>query len=194
MSATNINNMNKPLLQEKYENEVIPTLMKEFALKNRLATPKLEKIVVNVGLGEALTNKNLISIVSKQLSIICGQIPKVNVARRSISTFKLRAGSPIGVKVTLRGRRMYDFLLKLVWVVLPRVRDFRGLKTTSFDNQGNYSLGFSEQTIFPEINFDEIDKVRGLEITITTTTHNKKEAFRLLELLGMPFSKGGKNG
>lgn len=186
--------MNKPLLLSKYENEVLPAIMKEFAIKNKMAVPKLGKIVVNVGLGEALTNKNLISIVSKQLSIICGQKPKMTVAKRSISTFKLRAGSPIGVKVTLRGRRMYDFLLKLVSVVLPRVRDFRGVKTTSFDGQGNYSLGFAEQTIFPEISFDEVDKVRGLEITITTTTRDEKKAYRLLELLGMPFSKGGKNG
>ncbi len=186
--------MTKPFLQEKYEKEVIPVLMKEFNLTNKLAVPKISKIVVNIGLGEALANKNLIEVVAKQLAIICGQKPKVTVAKRSISAFKLRAGTPIGLKVTLRGKRMYDFLLKLISVVLPRVRDFHGVSPANFDKQGNYSLGFAEQTIFPEINFDEIDKIRGLEVTIVTTTDKPKQAQRLLELLGMPFVKGGKNG
>lgn len=194
MSTANIKLMNKPLLQEKYEKEVVPLLQKEFGLKNRMAVPKIEKVVVNVGLGEVLTNKNLINIVSKQLAVICGQKPQTTVAKRSISTFKLRAGMPIGLKVTLRGRRMYDFLLKLISIVLPRVRDFRGLKTASFDKAGNYSLGFEEQTIFPEISFDDIDKIRGLEVTVITTAHEKKLALRLLTLLGFPFAKGGENG
>ncbi len=181
--------INNPLLLTKYNKEILPVLMKEFNLKNKFAIPKLSKIVVNVGLGEALTDKNIIDKVSKQLAIICGQKPSVTVARRSISSFKLRAGSPIGLKVTLRGKRMYDFLLKLISIVFPRVRDFRGINPKSFDNQGNYSLGFTEQTIFPEISFDQVDKVRGLEITLVTSTKDIKKAYRLLELLGMPFAK-----
>lgn len=184
----------KPLLLKKYEEEIKPSLMKEFNLSNKMAVPRLEKIVVNVGLGEALENKNAIEAVSKQIAVITGQKPQATVAKRSISTFKLRAGSPIGVKVTLRGKRMYDFFLKLTSIVLPRVRDFRGVSVKSFDRMGNYSLGFSEQTMFPEISFDQIDKVRGLEITIVTSTRDIKKAHKLLELLGMPFSKGGVNG
>lgn len=180
--------MNKAFLQEKYEKEIRSILLKEFNLKNPLAVARLEKIVVNVGLGEALINKNVLEAAAKQLAIICGQKPKVTTAKRSISSFKLRAGAPIGLKVTLRGIKMYDFLLKLISVVLPRVRDFHGLKKSGFDKSGNYSLGFSEQTIFPEISFDEIDKIRGLEVTIVTTAGEPKQAFRLLELLGMPFS------
>lgn len=187
-------NKKKPLLLEKYNNEVLPQLFKEFKLKNKMSAPHIEKIVVNIGLGEALENKNVIENASKQLMLITGQKPKVTVARRSISTFKLRAGVPIGLKVTLRGYRMYDFLLKLIAIVLPRVRDFRGVSDKSFDKVGNYSLGFSEQTIFPEINFDQIDKTRGLEITIVISGSDYKQSYRLLELLGMPFRKGGVNG
>ncbi len=174
--------------------QIIPTLMKEFNVKNKMSLARLEKIVVNVGLGEALINKNVIEAASQDLSLITGQKPKVTVAKRSISTFKLRAGAPIGIKVTLRGRRMYDFLLRLTSIVLPRVRDFRGLSPKGFDRMGNYSLGFVEQTIFPEISFDKISKVRGLEITIVIKSADKKQSYRLLELLGMPFSKGGMNG
>lgn len=181
--------LDKQLLLTKYENEVIPILVKEFNLKNRLAVPKIEKIVVNIGLGEALVNKKVLEEASKQLAIITGQKPKVTVAKRSISTFKLRAGTPIGMKVTLRGRRMYDFLLKIIAVVLPRVRDFRGVSLKGLDSQGNYSLGFVEQTIFPEISFDQIDKVRGLELTIVTSTNDVKQAKKLLELIGIPFAK-----
>lgn len=179
----------KPILQEKYEKEIVPKLLTEFGLKNKLAAFKLEKIVINVGLGEALTNENIIEKVSQELAIICGQKPKVTVAKRSISSFKLRAGQAIGLKVTLRGKRMYDFLLKLISVVLPRVRDFRGVSPKSFDGKGNYTLGFTDQTIFPEIAFDKIDKIRGFEITIVTTADTDKKAYRFLELLGMPFSK-----
>lgn len=196
MSKTNMSTKiyYKPLLLDKYEKEVIPVLMKEFNLKNRLSVPKVQKIVVNIGLGEALTNKNVLEEASKQLALICGQKPKTTVSKRSISSFKLRAGVPIGLKVTLRGRRMYDFLLKLISMVLPRVRDFRGVSSKSFDSQGNFSLGFSEQTIFPEITFDQIDKLRGLEVTIVTSTKEVKQTHKLLELLGMPFVKGEKNG
>lgn len=189
-----MNTINKSPLQIKYDKEIISTLMKEFKIKNKMAVPKLNKIVVNVGLGEALENKNAIENVSKHLSLITGQKPKVTVSKRSISTFKLRAGVPIGLKVTIRGRRMYDFLLKLTSVVLPRVRDFRGVSPESFDKMGNYSLGFSEQTLFPEISFDQVDKSRGLEITLVTSVSDNKQAYRLLELLGIPFRKGGING
>lgn len=180
---------NKLPIIKKYKQEVVPTLMKELNIKNILAVPKIEKIVLNVGLGEALSNKAAIENVSKQLSIISGQKPKVTVSKRSISTFKLRAGMPIGLKVTLRGKRMFSFFTKLVTIVLPRVRDFRGVSSKSFDGKGNYSLGFSEQTIFPEISFEQIDKIRGLEITIVTNTKNNKQAYRLLELMGIPFAK-----
>lgn len=185
--------INKPLLQEKYDNSVVPQIMKEFSLKNKLAVPKIVKIMVNVGLGEALTNKNVLKSVSEQLSVICGQKPQITTAKRSISSFKLRAGQQIGLKATLRGKRMYHFLLKLISIVFPRVRDFRGVNPYSFDKMGNYSLGFSEQTIFPEIVFDKIDKIRGLEITIVTSTNDKQKAFRLLELMGMPFKKINKS-
>lgn len=184
----------KPLLLEKYNNEIIPVLLKEFNVKNRMAVVHIEKIVVNIGLGEALENKNVMEHASKQLALITGQKPQSTVARRSIATFKLRAGTPIGLKVTLRGYRMYDFLLKLIAIVLPRVRDFRGISKNSFDKVGNYSIGFSDQTIFPEINFDQIDKIRGLEITIVTSGRNQTQAYRLLELLDMPFNKGEVNG
>ncbi len=185
-----MNNLNNKLqIIEKYKQKVVPALMKEFNIKNLLAVPKIDKIVLNVGLGEALSNKAAIENVSKQLSIISGQKPKVTVAKRSISTFKLRSGMPIGLKVTLRGERMFSFFTKLVTIVLPRVRDFRGVSVKSFDGKGNYSLGFSEQTIFPEINFEQIDKIRGLEITIVTNAKNNKHAHRLLELMGVPFAR-----
>lgn len=180
----------KPLLLEKYNDEVVPAMLKEFNVKNKMSLPKVEKVVVNIGLGEAIDNKGVLDHAAKQLAIITGQKPQKTLSRRSISTFKLRSGTPIGLKVTLRGYRMYDFLLKLIAIVFPRVRDFRGVSEKSFDKVGNYSLGFSDQTIFPEINFDEIDKIRGLEITIVTSGKDKQKAHRLLELLGMPFSKG----
>lgn len=189
-----MNTVSASALQNKYEKEIVKTLMTEFNIKNKMAVPKLNKIVVNVGLGEALENKKAIEVVSKQLAVITGQKPKVTVSKRSISSFKLRAGVPIGLKVTIRGRRMYDFFLKLTTIVFPRVRDFRGVNPKSFDRMGNFSVGFAEQTIFPEIIFDQIDKIRGLEITLVTNTYNIKKSQRLLELLGMPFAKGGTNG
>lgn len=185
---------NKSILLLKYQQEIRPILMKEFSIKNHHAVPKLIKISVNIGLGEALTNKNVIESATKQLAIITGQKAKVTVAKSSISTFKLRAGNPIGIMVTLRGRRMYDFLFKLIAVVLPRVRDFRGISAKSFDGRGNYTFGFTEQLIFPEISFDQIDKIRGLEVAIVTSAQDDKIALRLLELLGLPFAKGEKNG
>ena len=173
-------------LLEKYKKEVVPSLMKELKISNPMAVPKLVKIVVNCGLGEGM---------STQLTIITGQKPKVTRAKRAISTFKLRAGDPIGLKVTIRGHRMYDFLTKLVAIVLPRVRDFRGVPLKSFDGKGNYTIGFSESTIFPELEYKNIDKSRGFEIVCVTSSNDDKGAKRLLELLGMPFEKGdhGKN-
>lgn len=176
-------------LFEKYNHEVKPQLQSEFGIKNPLAVPKLIKIVVNVGLGEAVANRKILDPVSKQLALITGQKPIVTHAHRAIATFKIAAGDPIGMKVTLHGRRMFDFMQKLIAVVLPRIRDFRGVDDKSFDHHGNYSLGFREQTVFPEIEFGEFDKIRGLEVSIVTTAKKKEEAKRLLELLGMPFKK-----
>jgi large subunit ribosomal protein L5 len=174
-------------LQDKYIKEIRPQLLKELKLSNELAVPYISKIVVNIGLGEALTNKKAVDIVSKHIATITGQKPLVTKARRAISTFKLRVGKPIGVKVTLRRKRMYNFFDKVVTVVLPRLRDFRGIDEKKFDKQGNLSIGFPEYTVFPEMDTEEIDKTRGLEMTIVTSTKNSKEAKLLLEKLGMPF-------
>lgn len=176
-------------LKDKYKKEIVPQLVKEMGLKNRLAVPRVEKIVLNVGLGEALRDKAVIDNVSKQLALISGQKPAVTVARRAIAGFKLRKGNLIGLKVTLRGERMYNFLEKLIKIALPNVRDFRGISKKSFDGHGNYTLGIEEQVIFPEMEFSKVDKTRGLEMTIVTTARNDKEGARLLELLGMPFKK-----
>ena len=154
-----------------------------------MGVPKLQKIVINTGLGEALSNKKTIENMSKQLAIITGQKPSPTKARKSIATFKLRKGETIGLKVTLRGKRMYDFFERLVTIVLPRIRDFRGVSGKGFDDQGNYTLGLKEQIIFPEIDYDKIDKIRGLEITFVTKTKDKKKTKKLLEHLGMPFEK-----
>ncbi len=182
-------------LQEKYHKEILPILMKEFSIKNTYAVPKLSSISINIGLGsEAATNKNVFQKAGTQLAQITGQKPKTTVSKRSISAFKLRAGMPVGIKVTLRGRKMYDFFHKLIAIVLPRVGDFRGVSRKSFDVRGSYSLGFSEQTLFPEISFDQIDKMRGLEVTFITTAKEDKQALKLLESLGLPFTKGGNNG
>lgn len=183
--------MEKSRLQEKYEAEVRGLLVKEFQLDNALSAPKLDKVVINVGLGEALVKSDVLEKVSKYIGLLAGQRPTVRLARKSIATFKLRAGMPIGVSVTLRGKRMYDFIDKLFSIVLPRVRDFRGLPTTALDASGNYTLGLKEQTVFPEVDYAVIDKVRGLEITIVNTTKNPAQAKRLLELLGLPFKKEG---
>lgn len=158
---------------------------------NKMAEPKLVKIVLNVGVSEALTDKKVLDAVSEQLAAISGQKPVIRKAKRSIANFKLREGQPIGVMVTLRGKRMRDFFQKLVAIVLPRVRDFRGVPTESFDNQGNYTIGFTEQIVFPEIEYAKIDKIRGLEATIVTTAKDKAEGIKLLTAMGMPLSKNG---
>jgi large subunit ribosomal protein L5 len=179
-------------LQEKYQTEVRPQLMKEFSLGNVMQVPRVDKIVVNVGVGsETQDNSKALDAAVGDLTIITGQKPVVAKARKSISNFKLREGKPIGVKVTLRGQRMWAFLDRLVNVALPRVRDFRGVPSESFDGRGNYTLGLREQLVFPEIEYDKIDKVRGLEITVVTTAADDEQGRRLLQLLGMPFAKKG---
>lgn len=158
---------------------------------NKMAEPKLVKIVLNVGVSEALSDKKVLDAVSEQLGIISGQRPAIRKAKKSIATFKLREGQPIGVMVTLRGRRMRDFFQKLVTIVFPRVRDFRGVAPESFDDQGNYTIGFNEQIVFPEIEYAKIDKIRGLSVTIVTTAKDKEEGVKLLSAMGMPFRKNG---
>ncbi|MBI3955115.1 50S ribosomal protein L5 [Candidatus Gottesmanbacteria bacterium] len=174
---------------QKFQKEGIVKLKEELGIKNALALPRLLKIVINVSLGEALTNKNAIENTMKQIAVIVGQKPIVTHAKRDISTFKLRKGDAIGVKVTLRGIRMYDFLEKLIKITLPRIRDFRGLPLESFDGKGNYTLGISEQIVFPEIEYSEVDKTRGLEISIVTSGKDKKQTMKLLEIFGLPFVK-----
>jgi len=178
-----------PRLKEKYRDEILPTLRKEFNYRSVMEVPRLTKIVLNVGLGEALEDAKALDAASQDIATITGQRPIITRAKRSIATFKLREGNPIGVKVTLRGNRMYDFLDRLCNVALPRRRDFRGISPNSFDGRGNYSLGFQEQLVWPEINYDSIDKVRGMNVTIVTTAKSDAEAFRLLQLFGMPFAK-----
>ncbi|MBF8376873.1 50S ribosomal protein L5 [Alicyclobacillus mali] len=174
-------------LLEKYRNQVVPALMKQFEYKNAMQVPRLEKIVINMGLGEATQNPKVIDAAVEDLRAISGQQPVVTRAKKSIAGFRLRQGMPIGVKVTLRGERMYHFLDKLMNLALPRVRDFRGVSPRSFDGRGNYTLGLREQLIFPEIDYDKIDKVRGLEVVVVTTAKTDKEARALLTELGMPF-------
>jgi large subunit ribosomal protein L5 len=177
----------EPRLKRLYREEVVPTLMKEFGYPHHLAVPRLEKIVLNIGLGEAVSNQKAIGHAMNDLAAITGQRPVVTRARKSIAAFRLRKGMPIGVMVTLRGNRMWDFLDRLIGIALPRIRDFRGVSPKSFDGRGNYTLGLREQLVFPEVDYDKIDKVRGLEVTIVTTARTDREARRLLELLGMPF-------
>ena len=177
-----------PRLLERYRKEVAGTMRKEFNYKNVMQIPAVTKIVVNVGVGEALTNAKVLDAVVGDVSAITGQKPMVQKARKSIATFKLREGQSIGVKVTLRGDRMYQFLDRLVNTALPRLRDFRGVPREAFDGRGNYTLGLREQLVFPEIDYDKIDKVRGMEITIVTSARTDEEARRLLKLMGMPFS------
>jgi len=174
---------------EKYKNEVIPALSKTFDLKNIMEVPKIEKIVVNIGMGEALDNPKSLEAAVSDLTIITGQKPVTNKARKSIANFKLREGRLIGTKVTLRGERMWSFFDRLVNTALPRVRDFRGISANAFDGRGNYTLGLRDQLIFPEIEYDKIDKLRGMEITIVTTAKNDDQARVMLQLLGMPFKK-----
>lgn len=176
-------------LKDKYRSEVVEALMKEFSYTNRLQVPSLEKVVINMGLGEAVQNAKVIDAAVEDLTQIAGQKPVVTRARQSIAGFKLREGMRIGCRVTLRRDRMYEFLERLLNVALPRVRDFRGVSSKAFDGKGNYSLGIREQIIFPEINYDKIDKIRGMNVTIVTTAQTDDEGRALLRLLGMPFRR-----
>jgi large subunit ribosomal protein L5 len=175
-------------LRERYGQEVVPALTKQFAYGNAMEVPRVSKVVINIGLGEALTNAKAIDAAVGDLAMITGQRPIITRARRSISQFRLRTGNPIGAKVTLRGERMWDFLERLMTLALPRIRDFRGVPSKSFDGRGNFSLGMREQLAFPEIDYDKVDRLRGLEISIVTTAKSDEESKRLLELLGMPFA------
>ena len=176
-------------LKEKYDNEVVNYLLEKFEYKSIMEVPKLEKVVINIGLGEAKDNPKSLESAIEDLTLISGQKPVVTTARKSIANFKLREGNKIGVKVTLRGERMYDFLDKLMNIALPRVRDFRGVKSTAFDGRGNYALGLKEQLIFPEIEYDKVDAIRGMDISIVTTAKTDEEAKAFLEKMGMPFEK-----
>jgi len=178
-----------PRMKDKYKTEVVPALVEEFGYKNIMQVPAIEKIVVNVGLGEALQNSKFLDNAVGDITQIVGQRPIITRARKSIATYKLREGNPIGTKVTLRGNRMWDFLDRLIGIALPRQRDFRGISPNSFDGRGNYSLGLREQLIWPEIDYDKIDKIRGMEVSIVTTAHTDEEGRRLLALLGMPFKR-----
>jgi large subunit ribosomal protein L5 len=177
-------------LQERYKSEVVPALRKEFSFANVMQIPHIRKVVVNVGLGEALDNPKAVEAATTDITAIVGQKVLVTKAKKSVANFKLREGRAIGVTVTLRGERMWSFLDRLMNVALPRVRDFRGVPADAFDGRGNYTLGLREQLIFPEIQYDKIDKIRGFEVTIVTTAHNDQEGRKLLQLLGMPFQKG----
>jgi large subunit ribosomal protein L5 len=179
-----------PRLRERYEREIVPALMQEFKFDNVMRVPRVKKVVLNIGLGEATQNAKALESAEKDLATISGQHPVVTRSKRSIAAFKLRTGMPIGMMVTLRDRRMYEFLDRLVSVVLPRIRDFRGVSRTSFDGRGNYSLGFKDQLMFPEIDYDKVEKPRGFQITIVTSARSDEEGRRLLELMGMPFVRG----
>lgn len=179
------------ILKERYRREVVPALMKSLNIDNPMRVPRIEKIVVNIGLGEALDNPKALDAAVMDLATITGQKPIVTKARKSIASFKLREGRSIGAKVTLRGDRMWAFLDRLINIALPRVRDFRGISANSFDGRGNYTLGLREQLVFPEIEYDKVDKLRGLEVTIVTTAQTDEEGRQLLGLLGMPFRKEG---
>lgn len=176
-----------PRLQEKYLNEIVKNLKKEFKYKSIMEVPKIEKIVINVGVGDGSKNSKLIDESVKELALITGQKPIITRAKKSIATFKVREGMPIGCKTTLRKERMYEFLDKLISIALPRVRDFQGIKANAFDGRGNYNLGIKEQIIFPEINYDEVNQIRGMDVTIVTTANSDKEALSLLKQIGMPF-------
>jgi large subunit ribosomal protein L5 len=178
-------------LKERYESEIKPALIERFGYKSPMQAPRLEKITLNMGLGEAKLNTSLLDAAAEQLAIISGQKPAVRRARKSIANFKLREGMPVGLKVTLRNERMWEMLDRLQSVAIPRIRDFRGLNPKSFDGRGNYSMGIREQIIFPEIDYDAIDQVRGLDVTITTTAETDEEAFVLLRMIGMPFRAEG---
>ena len=177
----------KTAYMEQYEKEIVPALTRKFKYKNVMQVPKMTKIVLNVGLGEATQNIKALDAASNDVAQIAGQKPVITKASKSIASFKLRKGMPIGCMVTLRRERMYEFYQKLVTIVLPRVRDFRGVSPKSFDGRGNYTLGLKEQIIFPEIEYDKVDRVRGMNITVATTAETDEEAFELLKLMGMPF-------
>ena len=178
-------------LKEKYQKEVVPALMERHDYRNIMEVPRLIKVVLNIGLGEAIQNAKALESAEAELSAISGQHPVITRSRKSIAAFRLRTGMPIGMKVTLRGERMFDFLDRLINAVLPRMREFSGVSPTAFDGRGNYTLGFKEQIAFPEIDYDKIEKLRGLEIAIVTTAITDEEGRHLLELLGMPFAKDG---
>ena len=178
-----------PRMQERYRNEIVPALMKEFGYDNVMMVPRITKISVNIGLGEAIQNSKAIDAATGDLVLVTGQKPVVTKARLSIAVYKLREGMPIGVMVTLRGRRMWDFLDRLINIVLPRQRDFQGVSPDSFDGRGNYSIGLREQLVFPEIDYDKVDKVRGMEITIVTTANTDEESRRMQALFDMPFKR-----
>jgi len=177
-------------LKEKYQTEIVPALMNALNLQNIMEVPQIEKVVINIGMGEALDNPKSLEAAANDLGLISGQRPVITKARKSIANFKLREGRAIGAKVTLRGEKMWSFLDRLMNIALPRVRDFRGVSPDAFDGRGNYTLGLREQLIFPEIEYDKIDKVRGLEITIVTKAESDDQAAVLLQMLGMPFRKG----
>jgi large subunit ribosomal protein L5 len=179
-------------LKSKYNDEIRPALIERFGYSTPMQAPKIEKITVNMGVGEAKQDSKVLDAATEQLATIAGQRPSVRRARKSIAQFKVREGMPVGVAVTLRGERAYEFLDRLMSVAIPRIRDFRGLNPRAFDGRGNYSMGVREQIIFPEIDYDEIDQVRGLDITITTSARSDEEAFALLEAIGMPFSREGR--
>ncbi len=176
-------------LYEKYKKEIVPTLQKEFKLKNVMSVPKLKKIVINMGLGQAINDKNLLGQAEKEIVQIVGQKPVKTIAKKSVAVFKLREGQAIGLKVTLRGKKMYDFLTMLTQVAFPRVKDFQGVSGNSFDGRGNYSVGIKEHTIFPQINYEKVTKIFGFDVTVVTSAKKDEEAKRLLELFGMPFKK-----
>ena len=176
-------------LKKLYEEEIVPNLTKKFNYTTKMQVPKIEKIVLNMGVGDAVNDQKFLDAAVRDLEAIAGQKPVITTAKKSIAGFKLREGNKIGCKVTLRGEKMYTFLDKLISISLPRVRDFRGLSPKSFDGRGNYTIGIKEQLIFPEINFDEVEKVRGMDIVIVTTAKNDEEAFDLLKELGVPFRK-----
>ncbi|HZF42159.1 MAG TPA: 50S ribosomal protein L5 [Sphingomonadaceae bacterium] len=178
-----------PRLKKDYDERIVPAMIEKFGYKNRMAVPRLDKIVINMGVGEATQDKKKVDIAANEMQLIAGQKPVVTKAKTSIAQFKLREGMPIGCKVTLRRERMFEFLDRLVTVALPRVRDFRGLNDKSFDGRGNYAMGLKEQIIFPEISYDQIDKVRGMDVIVTTTARTDDEARELLRLFNFPFPK-----
>jgi len=182
-------NENLSRLEKLYKEKIVPELFKEKQFKSVMQVPKISKVVINTGIGDAVQDSKRIDDAAVELALITGQKPLITKAKKSLAAFKLREGMPIGAKVTLRGRRMYEFLDRLISVALPRVRDFRGVPKTSFDKHGNYTMGIKEQIIFPEIDYDKVKKVRGMDITIVTTATNKDDAFSLIQKIGMPFVK-----